>query len=155
MTQEFNPAELPREGSYINGLIGALLGALVGAIAWCFVMQLGFIASIVGFAMGFVAEKGYTLFKGKVGKGKVVILVIAVIFGVLAGTFAAHYVDWCQAIAEYAPVPYGEVPAMILESLQSDSEYLGSIIKDVALGLLFAFIGVFSLLKTAKRQASA
>ena len=165
MNYENNPAELRKEGSYISGLIGALLGALVGAIAWCLVMQLGYIASLVGFVIGFLAEKGYTLLKGKVGGGKVVILVIAVIFGVVAGTFAAHYVDWYKAIAEYAgnavanmggyeiPVTYSDIPELILFYLANDSEYLVDALKDVGLGLLFAFMGVFGILKKASRQA--
>ena len=152
---ENHPVEVPQEGSYLRGLIGALLGALVGAVAWCLVMQLGVIASLVGFAIGFVAEKGYTLFKGKVGGGKVVILIIAVIFGVLAGTFGAHYVDWCQAIGEYAPVSYGEVPGLILDELRTNEEYMIATVKDLALGLLFAFLGVFGVLKSASQQAKA
>ena len=57
---ENNPVEIQKEGSYVTGLIGALVGALIGAVAWCLVMQLGIIASLVGFVIGWLAEKGYT-----------------------------------------------------------------------------------------------
>ena len=167
MTPQENPVEIKAGGSYITGLIGALVGALIGAVLWCLVMQLGVIAGIVGFVIGWLAEKGYTLCKGKIGKGKVVILVIAVIVGVLAGIFAAHYVDWYQAIAEYypdaayeingimIPVSYGDIPTLIIYDLSTNSEYLGATIKDTLLGLLFAFMGVFTLLKNASKQAAA
>jgi len=164
---ENHPVEIQKEGSYATGLLGALLGAAVGAIAWCLVMQLGIIASLVGFAIGWLAEKGYTLLKGKAGKGKVVILIFAVIFGVLLGTFAAHAVDWYRAIAEYYPdavatingrevlVGYGDIPKLILYTLGTDSEYLGATVKDVLLGLLFAFMGVFGILKSAAGKKPA
>lgn len=159
-----HPVEIQKEGSYISGLLGALLGALIGAIAWCLVMQLGIIASLVGFVIGWLAEKGYTLLKGKAGKGKLVILIVAVIFGVLAGTFAAHAVDWYQAIAEYYPnaaltidgrevlVDYSDIPRIILYTLSTDSEYLGGTVKDILMGLLFAFMGVFGILKNAAKK---
>ena len=161
---ENNPVEIQKEGPYVTGLIGALVGALVGAVAWCLVMQLGIIASLVGFVIGWLAEKGYTLLKGKAGKGKLVILIVAVIFGVLAGTFATHAVDWAQAIAEYYPnaaividgrevlVDYSDIPSLILYELTNDSEYLFATVKDLLLGLLFAFMGVFSILKNAVKK---
>lgn len=161
---ENNPVEIQKEGSYVTGLIGALVGALIGAVVWCLVMQLGIIASLVGFVIGWLAEKGYTILRGKAGKGKLVILIVAVIFGVLAGTFAAHYVDWYQAIAEYYPnaaividgrevlVDYSDIPSLILYDLTNDSEYLFATVKDLLLGLLFAFMGVFSLLKNAAKK---
>ena len=158
---EYNPAEIQPKGSYLTGLVGALLGALVGAVAWCLVMQLGVIASLVGFLIGWLAEKGYDLLKGRAGKGKLVILIVAVIFGVLVGTFAAHAVSWYKDIAEYhpyaavfidgqeIPVTYSDIPVLIIHSLRTDGEYLGGTVKDVLLGLLFAFMGVFSILKRA------
>ncbi len=161
---ENNPVEIQKEGSYVTGLIGALLGALVGAIVWCLVMQMGIIAALVGFVIGWLAEKGYTLLKGKNGKGKLVILIVAVIFGVLAGTFAAHAVDWYRAIAEYYPdavatingretlVGYGDIPLLIFYTLSTDGEYLGGTVKDVLMGLLFAFMGVFGILKNAAKK---
>ena len=151
MSHENNPVEVPHEGSYISGLIGALLGALVGAVVWALVMQLGFIAGIVGFVIGFLAEKGYNLLKGKQGSGKVFVLAIAVICGVLAGTFFGHYMIWCKEIAEYAPVVYSEIPSMIFDELHMNNEYLGETIKDVILGLIFAFSGVIGLLKSVKK----
>ena len=162
-----NPAEVTPEGSYVRGLVGALIGALIGAALWCLVMQLGVIAAIVGFAIGWLAEKGYTLMKGKVGVGKVVILVICVILGVLVGIFASDYIDWYKAIAEYYPdavatiggqetvVTYSDIPRLIMYFLSTDSEYMGGTIKNVLMGLLFAFLGVFTILRNAGKQAKA
>ena len=154
MSYEISPVEIPHEGSYISGLIGALLGALVGAVVWALVMQLGIIAGLVGFVIGFLAEKGYNLLKGKQGSGKVFVLVIAIIFGVLAGTFLGQYIDWCREIAEYAPVVFSEVLTMIYDELHTNNEYLGAVIRDLILGLGFGIWGALDLLKSVKKNTS-
>ena len=160
-----HPVEVKDEGSYGRGLVGALVGALIGSILWCLVMQLGVISAIVGFVIGWLAEKGYTLMKGKAGKGKVVILAVCVIIGVLVGIFASDYIDWYKAIAEFypdavatiggqeVPVTYSDIPRLIIYFLSTDSEYMGGTIRNVLMGLLFAFLGVFVILRNAGKQA--
>ena len=66
-------------GSYGRGFIGALIGALLGSIVWALILYAGYVASLVGLLIGWLAEKGYTLLKGKQGKGKIAILVIVII----------------------------------------------------------------------------
>lgn len=161
------PVEVKAEGSYVRGFIGALVGALIGAALWCVVMQFGFISALVGLAIGWLAEKGYTLLKGKVGKGKVAILAVCIIIGVLVGIFASDYIDWYKSIAEFYPeaaitidgeellVDYSDIPRLILYFLITDAEYLGAVIKNVVMGLLFAGLGVFSILRNAGKQAKA
>ena len=164
---ETNPEEVKLEGSYIRGLIGALIGTLIGAVLWCLVGQLDVMSSVVGFSIGWLAEKGYTLMKGKVGTGKVVILVICVILGVLLGMFASEYVGWYQGIAEFypdaavtigdrnVPVSYEDIPKLILYFFFADGSTMGAVITDLVLGLVFAFVGVFTILRSAARQARA
>lgn len=144
-----------RTGSYFGGYIGAHLGALVGAIIWAIVWNFGYIASVIGFVIGWVAEKGYNLLHGKQGKGKVVILILAVIFGVLLGTFAG------QTLMLYTMVNNGELYEFALSdvpwlsvALLFDGEYLASIAGSVLIGLIFAGLGVFSILKRAKQEVS-
>lgn len=160
-----HPVEVKAEGSYARGLVGALIGALIGSVLWCLVMQLGVISALVGFVIGWLAEKGYTLLKGKAGKGKVVILVVCIIIGVLVGIFASDYIDWYNAISEYypdavitienqeVPVTYSDIPSLIIYFLSTDSEYMGGTIRNVLMGLLFAFLGVFAILRNAGKQA--
>ena len=164
---ENHPVEVKAEGSYVRGFIGALLGALIGAALWCVIMQFGFISGLVGFVIGWLAEKGYTLLKGKVGKGKVVILIVCIVIGVLVGIFASDYIDWYMSIAEYYPdacitidgqeilVDYSDIPRLIVYYLSVDAEYMGAVVKNVAMGLLFAGLGVFSILRNAGKQAKA
>ena len=51
--------EEEKKGSILGGILGALLGAAIGAFLWTLIGMLGYIASIVGFVIAFLASKGY------------------------------------------------------------------------------------------------
>lgn len=142
-------------GSYTTGAIGAFLGAAIGAIAWGFVYYSGFVASLIGLAIGFVAEKGYSLLKGKNGKGKVVILILAVIFGVLAGTAFGFILMIIRDVinVEGSLFTHSDIPDLVAFLLQ-DPEIKSGLLKDTALGLLFAALGVFAMLKKTSQEVS-
>lgn len=143
-------------GSYITGLIGALIGAAIGAVLWALVLNLGYVASIVGFAIGFLAEKGYGLIKGKQGRAKVVILIVAVIFGVLLGNFGADAFTLMQMITSGEMTGYAlrDIPALIAFMLSASSEYASATITNILTGLLFAGLGVFALLRKAAKEVA-
>ena len=147
--------KLEAEGSYGMGLLGALLGSAIGAIVWAFVLLAGYVASLVGLLIGFLAEKGYTLLKGKQGKGKIAILIIAIILGVVLGTFAADAITLVQMINnQELDIAYGDIPAMILLVFSNDAQYRSGTLSNILIGLLFAGLGVFALLrKTGKEVA--
>lgn len=144
-----------RKGSYATGLIGALLGAAVGAVVWAVVLYFGYVASLVGLLIGFLAKLGYNLLRGKQGKGKIAILIVAVIFGVLLGTVASDAFALGQMISagELAGWQYSDIPFMLL-MLLGDSEYVTATLGNIGLGLLFAFIGVFALLRKANKEVA-
>lgn len=143
------------EGSYGAGFVGAILGAVIGAVVWAVVLNMGFVASVVGLLIGFLAEKGYTLLHGKQGKGKIVILIIAVVAGVVIGTFGADVLTIVSMIGSGETyLTYGDIPAFLIMLLKEDAEYAGAVGYNILLGLLFAGIGVFALLrKTGKEVA--
>lgn len=143
-------------GSYVQGAIGAVIGALLGAVVWGVVLYLGYVASIIGLLIGWLANKGYDLLKGKQGKGKIVILIFAVILGVLVGTLAPDAVYLGQMIndGELLGVTYGDIPYMIVTLLAQDSEYAGGVTSNAIMGLLFAALGVFGLLRRTKMEVS-
>ena len=141
-------------GSYAMGALGAFLGAAVGAAAWALMLSIGFIASLVGLVIGWLAEKGYNLLKGKQGKGKIAILILAIIFGVLLGTFATDYFTLLSMVksGEAYWLTAGEIPSYIVYMLITNSEYLTATISNIVMGLLFAGLGVFALLKKANNE---
>ena len=142
--------------SYGTGLIGALLGALLGAVVWALVLQLGYVTALVGLLIGWLADRGYRLFRGKQGKGKVVILVLAVILGVLAGTFGGYAISLAKMIGggELPGYAYGDIPSMIGTLLSSNSDYIAATVRNIAMGLLFAFLGVFAFLRQAGKEVA-
>lgn len=138
------------KGSYFTGFLGALIGAVLGAIVWAIVLNMGYVASIVGLLIGFLALKGYDLLKGKQGKGKVAILIVVIILGVLLGTFAAETFTVITMINDgELNLTVAEAPLLVLAVLIEDSEYAGAVGGNALMGLLFAALGVFSLLKKA------
>lgn len=145
----------PNPGSYLSGTFGAFLGSAIGAVVWALVLYGGYVASLVGLLIGWLAEKGYNLLKGKQGKGKVVILILAVIFGVLLGTFAADALSLAGMISngELLGWGYGDIPEMFL-ILLSDSEYLTATLGNIGMGLVFAALGVFALLRKAGKEVA-
>lgn len=141
-------------GSYLLGAIGALLGSLLGAVLWFAVLAAGYIASIVGFVIGWLAEKGYDLFHGKQGKGKVAILVVMVILGVVVGTIASDAAALAKMIdAGELYAAYSDIPFLLINLLQF-SDYVTSLLINVGMGLLFAALGVYTLIHKAHRDVS-
>lgn len=146
----------PNPGSYLTGTVGALLGAAIGAVVWALVLKAGYVASLVGLLIGFLAEKGYNLLKGKQSKGKVAILIVAIVLGVVLGTFAADAMTLVELINETknAVMTYGDIPAFLMELLQEDPEYAGAVAKNILMGLLFAALGVYALLRNTGKEVS-
>ena len=145
-------------GNYLSGALGAFLGAGVGAAVWALVLYMGYVASIVGLLIGWLAEKGYTLLRGKQGKAKVLILILAIIFGVLLGTLAVDVVALAQMInaGELPGFVMADIPAMIWILFTEEPEYRSATITNTLMGLFFAALGVFALLrKTGKEVAGA
>ena len=137
-------------GSYGTGLVGALLGAALGAWVWAFVLNMGYVASIVGLLIGFLSEKGYNLLRGKQGKGKVAILIVAVVFGVALGTFGADVLTLIPMIANGETyLTYADIPRALAVLLMQDAEYRSAVLSNGAMGLLFAGLGAFALIRKA------
>lgn len=137
-------------GSYLPGAVGAFLGALGGAVVWAIGMVIGFVTSVFGLLIGFLAEKCYTLFHGKNGKGKIAILLVAIVFGVLAGSFAAEVIS----VVRDLEFTVGDSVDLVITLLQAEPEVRSVFIKNVLIGLLFAGLGVAGLLAQTKREVT-
>ncbi len=144
------------KGSYLTGTLGALLGSALGSVVWALVLCLGYVASIVGLLIGWLAQKFYNLFHGKQGKLKVVILIAVVILGVLLGTFLGYFGLFAKEISESANARFeiSDIPGMIFQLLEDNEEFRGGFIKDTAMGLIFAALGVSSMLVQTGRDVS-
>lgn len=153
--QEVEERKRQDRGSYVRGLIGALAGAALGAVVWAIVFNLGYIAGIVGFLIGWLAEKGYDLLRGKKGKGKIVILLLSVVLGVLFGTLLGEVSSIVIMIlnGELAGWSMTDVP-FLLSLLMDDASYVSTLRVNIITGMAFAILGVVSLLIRAGKDVS-
>lgn len=142
-------------GSYGGGLVGALIGGILGGVVWAAVLLLGYVASVVGLLIAWLADKGYTLCHGRRGKGKVAILIVAILVGLLVGTFGADAFTLAQMISagELPGATFGDIPFMFL-LLFADSAYVTATLGNLALGVLFAGLGVWAFLRKANKEVS-
>ena len=86
------------------------------------------------------------------------ILILAVIFGVLLGTFAADAFSLAMMISngELPGFVMADIPATIIALLVSDADYMRATISNIGMGLLYAALGVFALfIKTGKEVSGS
>lgn len=146
----------PGNGSYWLGALGAFLGATLGAVVWGIVLYIGYVASLIGLLIGWLSNKGYDLCKGRPGKGKVAILVLAIIFGVLLGTLLPDIVYLAQGIsAGEFDLTYLQIPGTLLGLLILEPDYLMGTLQNGGMGLLFAFLGVYALLRKTGKEVKS
>ena len=155
IAQEEDTRKATEPGSYFGGFLGALIGATIGAVVWAVVLSFGYIASLVGLLIGWLADKGYHLLRGKNGQGKIAILIVTVVFGVLLGTLLSESIMLFQMIQnnELEGFVYGDIPWLLMV-LITDVEYVGVILSNIGTGLLFAGLGVFAQLRRANKEVS-
>ncbi len=155
-TEEHTKTKEEATGSYVLGTVGAFLGAILGSVLWAVVLYAGYVASIVGLVIGWLAEKGYNLLKGKQGKGKIVSLILAIIFGVLLGTILPDVFYLASEISagNFPGWTYGDIPTMLMILLE-DAEYVEATAGNVLTGLLFAGLGTFAMLLRNNKMLSA
>ena len=141
------------QGSYAKGLLGALLGALAGAVVWAIVLYFGYIAGICGFIIGWCAKSGYELLKGKQGKGKPAIIIVAAVLGVLAGCLGGELLS-LYVLAQKGVLFISEVPGYFI-SLFGYSEFTSNLLRNLLMGILFAFLGMISIFQELKAERNA
>lgn len=153
MTQE--QEKLEDTGSYLSGLLGALLGGVIGAIPWAIVLAAGYVAALVGLLIGWLAEMGYRLLHGKKGKPKILILILACILSVCLGTVLGDVISLAQMVlsGELPGYALGDIPSM-MGLLFADAEYQGIFVKNLLMGLLFALLGMISILLKTHQETT-
>ncbi len=143
-------------GTYVSGTIGALLGALLGAIAWAIILNSGYILSILGLLIAFLADKGYDLLKGRQGKGKIAILIGAVIIGVTAGTALSLVLQIVTELSQGlfpAGWTYADIPEIFMICME-DPDISAAMISNFGQGMLFAAIGVVLFITQAAKKVT-
>ena len=140
------------EHHYLKGTIGAIAGGLVGAIPWAIVYSLGWFVALLGFVIGWLAKKGYELLGGMPGRAKAWIIVIVSLLSVVFAQFLGDAIMLYQAVAQgELLIAYGQIPEVLI-LLLGDSQYLIATLWDIFLGWLFAFLGLYGIIKEARQE---
>lgn len=158
------PMHKKKNSNLFLGIVGALIGALIGALAWAVVGALGYIASIIGLLIAFLAAKGYDLLRGPQGMIKLIVLILCVILAVGVGNLGAYLwtihssyievVEELSTIERQLVISEAEYFSNVLPELMNDPEIQRDFLKDMGIGLLFAVLGCFGLLKNAAKKTA-
>lgn len=140
--------EIKKGGSAVSGTVGAFIGAIIGAIPWAVAYYFGWFVAWLGFLIGIAAKKGYELLNGKESRAKGFAIIVATVLGVIIAESAAIMVylgiAWSQ---EGYTFGVSDVIYSYFYTLASNSEALLETVWDIVLGLVFAFLGIWSTIK--------
>lgn len=134
-----------------KGILGALLGAVAGGIVWAIAYYFGWFFALIGVLIAFLAKKGYEMLGGKVCKAKTIIILVATAFGAIFGQLLGDFASIAVSIVgtEYTFI---DIPFLYVYILSEEAEALQSTITNLGMGLLFAMLGGYGILRKAHTE---
>ena len=127
------------KNNYIKGFLASLIGALIGSAIWIIIGALGFFASIAGLAISYCAFKGYEIAKGKLTRKGIILNVIAIVIAFLFAQYAVLFIQFMKEFENMDLLGFIILTPVIF----SDLEFVKSLLPDIGLGILFAFLGTY------------
>ena len=137
--------------NYWMGLLGAVLGTLVGLIPWVLLARAGYFASIAGFLIGLCAKKGYELFRGKLGRPKLVVLIVCSVLGVVLAQYVDVLIELIIGLDGYF-FSFGEMIVLTAQFILTVPEVLTPFLINLVLGLVFALAGLWGVFAQTKQE---
>lgn len=112
-------------GNYGMGLLGAFLGSGARRDRLGADILLGRVSVVGGLIIALFAVKGYDILHGRQGKGKIAIVLIMSLLGVVLGTFGGEMIALIKEIAAgtLPGITYGDAPVLVLALLANEPEY--------------------------------
>ena len=132
----------------VLAMIGAMLGGLIATLPWVLVYVYGnMMYSILAIFVAMGALFGYQLFKGEINKNLPIKIVVV---SLLSITIATLVIIPCLLLAhEGAAVTINN-----FKYLYSDSDFIGGIITDYIVSVLFTLLGISGVIKSIKNQVA-
>ena len=132
----------------VLAMIGAMLGGLIATLPWVLVYVYGnMMFSILAIFVAMGALFGYQLFKGEINKNLPIKIVVV---SLLSITIATLVIIPCLLLAhEGAAVAINN-----FKYLYSDSDFIGGIITDYIVSVLFTLLGISGVVKSIKNQVA-
>ena len=127
------------KGSYFMGIIGAVIGAIIATIPWVIAyVYLQYILSALAMIVAFGAFYGYKLFKGRMGKGAKIIIIVASLLAIIGATLGV------------IPVILANKNDYEVSAVYKNEEFMNSLYKDLGVSVLFAALGIAAALPSIK-----
>ena len=132
----------------VLAMIGAMLGGLIATLPWVLVYVYGnMMYSILAVLVAMGALFGYQLFKGEVNRSLPIKIVVV---SLLSITIATLVIIPCLLLAhEGAAVTINN-----FKYLYSDNDFIGGIITDYIVSVLFTLLGISGVIKSIKNQVA-
>jgi hypothetical protein len=153
-----------KEEHVAKGILASLGAIVAGVVLWVILWRMGFVASIVSFAIAWLAIKLYGLGAGMVTRSSAKYIVAVSIVGVALSFLAGLVSDGADVFADGTKLSLwntftaGDFWSFIWANFQS-AELWKSYTGDIAMAALFAALGMFwtlkDLFKPAKPAAEA
>ena len=123
-----------------------MLGAAAGGVVWAIAYYFGWFFALIGVLIAFLAKKGYELLGGKVCKAKTVIVLLSTVFGAVFGQVLGEFAAIAMGImgTEYTII---DIPFLYLYILQNEPSALETTLANLGMGLLFALLGGYGILR--------
>jgi hypothetical protein len=139
---------------FFKGSLGAFLGAIAGSVVWILIGLFGFYASIAGMAMVYASWFGFRLFGGKISKAAIFVIGISVLVAVVFSELFGLGIDIVKYYrSEGLEYNILNVLLAIFLILSGGGEAIVPLILNGLLGLVFAGLGSFGLLKKLSKES--
>jgi hypothetical protein len=159
-----NSTNIKEQENTLAGIVGAFLFSLAGGILWFVLYQIGFLAAVSGFIGVICAVKGYTFFSKSKNESLKCVIISSVmttivliaawyfcvaydIYNIFYEWFLAGEIDYYYTFFEAVQV----APYILLENTAALIAY----VKDLAIGLLCAVLGVIYYLSLREKRMKA
>lgn len=132
--------------NYILGVIGALLGGIIATIPWILMYIYGnMMFSALAIIIGWCSLKGYKLLKGPDTKYLPLIITTVSIVSVSLATLII--IPLALLYKEGFEASFSN-----LQLLYQANEFLGGILKDFVIAVVFTILGISGIIKSLKSQ---
>lgn len=132
--------------NYLLGIIGALIGGIVATIPWILMYVYGsMMFSALAIIIAWTALKGYRLLKGKEDKSLPIIITVVSIISVSLATLVI--IPLAMLAKEGFQVSFSN-----LQLLYKSSEFVGAIMKDFVIAVVFTILGISGIVGNLKAE---
>lgn len=129
------------------GILGALIGAILFSIPWIITyIYLNYILSLLAMVIAFGSFYFYKLFGGEVTKKTSIVVTISSLVSITLATFV--FIPLCLMLKENIAIN-----AENISLVYQNSEFIGALVGDYLVSLLFTFLGIGGIIRSINQQA--